>query len=421
MERLVGGRVRRLDDEVAARLKGDPRMAELILRGARQHLRPPSDDLVIATPWGRVRVPADEVRDAVEEIVRRDTAFAVGRTALRTRLRRMAWLAHQEARGDTAAPADVWESAMQSNADLNAAVGRIWPSLSAGVLVKRLLSNRRALAAAADGLLDAAEQALLLRPAGGRLDDEPWTVAELVLVDEAEAVLNGVSRTYGHVVVDEAQDLSAMELRALARRCPSRSMTILGDLAQATAPGAQSSWAAAVGHLGSPPTAAIEELELGYRVPKPILDVANRLLPTVAPGVRASQSVRLDGDAPTVVPVGAHELATRVAEVVRDQAASWGSVGVVVPEPLIGGVEDALAAAAVPFGDGRRGTMGDIVTVLEPPAAKGLEFDAMVVVEPAAFLSEGPVGGRLLYIALTRAVQQLTIVHTAELPAALMG
>jgi superfamily I DNA/RNA helicase len=92
-----------------------------------------------------------------------------------------------------------------------------------------------------------------------------------------------------------------------------------------------------------------------------------------------------------------------------------------VPEPLIGGVEDALAAAAVPFGDGRRGTMGDIVTVLEPPAAKGLEFDAMVVVEPAAFLSEGPVGGRLLYIALTRAVQQLTIVHTAELPAALMG
>jgi DNA helicase IV len=421
MERLVGGRVRRVDDVAAARLKGDPRMAAVILRGARQHLRPPPDDVVIDTPWGRVRVAADEVREAVEEIVARDTAFAVGRTALRTRLRRMAWLAHQEARGDAAAPADVWESAMRSNPDLNAAVSRIWPSLSAGVLIKRLLSNSRALAAAADGLLDATEQALLLRPGARRLDDEPWTVAELVLVDEAEAVLNGVSRTYGHVVVDEAQDLSAMELRAVARRCPSRSMTILGDLAQATAPGAQSSWEAAVAHLGSPPTAAIEELELGYRVPRPILDVANRLLPTVAPGVRAARSVRLDGDVPTRVAVPADELVARVAAVVRDQAAVWGSVGVVVPESLIAEVEDAIGAAGVAFGDGRRGAMGDIVTVLEPPAAKGLEFDAMVVVEPAAFLSDGPVGGRLLYIALTRAVQQLTIVHTADLPRALIG
>jgi DNA helicase IV len=421
MERLVGGRVRRFDSEAVARLKGDPRMAHVILRGARQHLRPPADDVVVGTPWGRVRVDAAAVRDAVDEIVGRDTAFAVGRTALRTRLRRMAWLAHQEARGDAAAPADVWESAMRSNTDLNAAVGRIWPSLSAGVLVKRLLSNRRALAAAADGLLDAGEQARLLRPSGGRLDDEPWTVAELVLVDEAEAVLNGVSRTYGHVVVDEAQDLSAMELRAVARRCPSRSMTILGDLAQATAPGAQSSWEAAVAHLGSPPTAAIEELELGYRVPRPILDVANRLLPTVAPGVRAARSVRVDGDAPTLVPVGEDELPARVAGLVRDQAAVWGSVGVVVPEALIAAVEEAIGTAGVAFGDGRRGAMGDVVTVLEPPAAKGLEFDAVVVVEPAAFLTEGPVGGRLLYIALTRAVQELTIVHAAALPAALIG
>src|SRR6185436_17442199 len=93
--------------------------------------------------------------------------------------------------------------------------------------VRRLLTNRRALAAAADGVLDADEQALLLRKPVRRLDDEPWTLADLV-------------------VVDEAQDLTAMELRVLARRCPTRSMTILGDLAQATAVGAQSSWAAAV-------------------------------------------------------------------------------------------------------------------------------------------------------------------------------
>lgn len=422
MERLVGGRVRRIDSADAARLKGDPRLAEVILRGARQHLRPPAEDLAIATPWGRLRLGAADVRSAVDEIVERGTAFAVGRTALRTRLRRAAWLAHQEARGDDAAPADVWESTMRSNSDLNAAVARIWPSLSAGVLVKRLLTNARALAFAADGLLTATEQATLLRPGGTKLDDEPWTVAELVLVDEAEAVLNGVSRTYGHVVVDEAQDLSAMELRAVARRCPSRSMTILGDLAQATAPAAQTSWEDAVRHLGSPPTASIEELELGYRVPKPILDVANRLLPTVAPGVRPSRSVRVDGEAPRLVavPPGA-ALAPQVVEVVRAQASTWGSVGVVVPAALLAEVEAALATAGVAFGDGATGAMGDVVTVLPPPAAKGLEFDAMVVVEPAAFLADDPAGGRLLYIALTRAVQELTIVHAADLPAALAG
>lgn len=421
VERLVGGRVRRSDAAEAARLKGDIRLAEVLRRGAHQHLRPPEEPVELGTPWGRLRLPAEEVRAAVAEILERGTAFAVGRTALRTRLRRMAWLAHQAARGDTAATHDVFESAMRANADLNAAVGRIWPSLSAAVLVKRLLTNQRALADAADGLLTPAEQQLLRRPGARRLDDEPWSLAELVLVDEAEALLNGVSRTYGHVVVDEAQDLSAMELRAVARRCPSRSMTILGDLAQATAPGAQSSWEAAVEHLGSPATASIEELELGYRVPKPILDVANRLLPEVAPGVRPSRSVRLDGNAPVRVAATDASLAGVVVGLVREHVAAWSSVGVVAPVGHADRLEAALTTAGVTFGDGRRGGLSDVVTVLLPPEAKGLEFDAVIVVEPAAFLLDGDEGGRLLYIALTRAVQELTIVHAAPLPAALVA
>lgn len=421
MERLIGGRVRAVDEPEVARIKGDPRLAEVLLRAARQHLKPPTQDLEVSTPWGRLRLPAPEVQDAITEIVARGTAFAVGRTALRNRLRRMAWIVHQEVRGDAAAPADIFESAMRSNPDLNAAVGRIWPSLSAVVLVKRLLTNRAAMAAAADGLLDGVEQDLLRRPGARRIDDEPWSVAELVLVDEAEAILNGVSRTYGHVVVDEAQDLSAMELRAVARRCPSRSMTVLGDLAQATAPAAQSSWEHAVVHLGSPHTARIEELELGYRVPKPILDVANGLLSTVAPGVRPPRSVRVDGTPPTIVAVTGERIARTVVEVVQGHSGGWSSVGVVVPASLIEGVEAALRVAGVAFGDAGRGGLSDVVTVLLPPEAKGLEFDAVVVVEPAAFFDDSAAGGRLLYIALTRAVQELSIVHSVPLPRALSG
>jgi DNA helicase IV len=419
VERLVGGRVSRQDAPEVARLKGDARMAPLLTTAARHHLRIPTEDLAVSTAWGPLRIPAADLADAVEEIVARGVPFAVGRNAFRTRVRRLAWLGHPDSKWEDAAPTAAFDQEMRTNTALNSAVARIWPSLSAPVLVKRVLTNQRALARAAEGLLDADEQQLLLRSSGAkRLDDEPWSLPELVLVDEAEAVLNGPGRAYGHAVVDEAQDLSPMELRAVARRCPSRSMTVLGDLAQATAPGALSSWEDAVVHLGSPPTASIEELELGYRVPKPILDVANRLLPEVAPGVRAAQSVRIEGLAPEVVRAARDEVPARTAAEVRDLAAAWSSVGLIVPEMWRDAVASALEDAGVEFGTGARGGLAGAVTLLDPPEAKGLEFDAVVVVEPGAIATDAR-GGRLLYIALTRAVQALAIVHAEPLPGAL--
>jgi DNA helicase IV len=195
---------------------------------------------------------------------------------------------------------------------------------------------------------------------------------------------------------------------------------VLGDLAQATEPAAQTSWEDAVVHLGSPASASIEELELGYRVPRPILDVANRLLPAVAPGVRAARSVRVDGDAPTVVTTSADTLSTEVATVVAGLAERWGSVGVIVPPDRAEAIGAALDGASVTFGTGARGGLGGVVTLLEPPEAKGLEFDAVVVVEPSKVYGDDR-GGRLLYIALTRAVQELAIVHAAPLPSALVA
>jgi DNA helicase IV len=442
IERLVSGpvgRVRAFDTPAVARLKGDARMALVLAAAARDLLRPPTGaagpggpdgtgdgdgrgdgEIRLPTPWGAVRLAAADVAAAVDEIVARGVPFATGRTAFRTRLARLARQAHVAARGEEdAVPADAFDAAWRSNAEANALAGKVWPSLSAPALVKRVLTSRAALARAAAGILAPDEQALLLRKGARRLDDEPWTLAELVLVDEAEALLNGVPRTYGHVVADEAQDLSSMEVRAVARRCPSRSMTVLGDLAQATAPGAQSSWDDVVRTLGSPPGVAVEELALGYRVPASIMDFANGLLPSVAPGVRAAGSVRAGGRDPELVPVDASGLAAEAAARVVAQAGEWASVGVVVPGPLADEVAAALAAAGVGFGTAGRLGRDSVVTLLAPPEAKGLEFDAVVVVEPAAFLGDGPSGGRLLYIALTRAVQALTVVHADPLPAAL--
>jgi DNA helicase IV len=329
----------------------------------------------------------------------------VGRNALRTQLVRIGAQAVAERRGEDAAPVGLAEE-LRTDKVFQRALASWWPAVSAQTLVRRMLSSPSALRAAAAGVLTDDEQRSLLRKATKRADDEPWTAADLVLVDEAHALADGARHTYGHIVVDEAQDLTAMELRALARRCPRRSMTVLGDLAQATRPGGQRSWDAALEHLGSPAGAEVAELDLGYRVPAPVIDYANRLLPEAAPDVRPSQSVRLAGEAPTVVQVEAGELAATVQRVVDEQAATWTTVGVVVPDGA-GTVLEQVAEG---------------VLVVSPAEAKGLEFDAVVVVEPALVARAGDdhhAGLRLLYVALTRAVQTLTVVHALPLPAAL--
>ncbi len=210
-------------------------------------------------------------------------------------------------------------------------MNRLWPVPSAPVLVRRILGNRRVLAAAAGGILSGGEQATLYRRVRGKQADAPWTRADLALLDEAEFVIGGPPRTFGHVVVDEAQDHSAMELRLLARRTPDRSMTILGDLAQATGSGAQIRWAEALGALQAP-HGRIAELELGYRVPAPVLEYANRLLPVAAPGVRPSRSVRTTGAPPRVLRE-ATPAAVRDAVVgaVTAEREDERSVGVVAP------------------------------------------------------------------------------------------
>ncbi|MGI8663354.1 MAG: HelD family protein [Acidimicrobiales bacterium] len=399
---LLGGRVRAFDSPVVAALKGDARMPAVIDNAVAATVRAPSDDLEFATPWGTVRLRAADARDAIDEVLARDVPHNVGRRALRTQVTRLAERVISERHGVDVAPLGFADE-LRTNKAFQDALSRWWPAVSAAAVVRRLLSSPTALRSAAGAELDAAEQQSLLRKPTPRAADEPWTAGDLVLVDEAEARVDGVRRTYGHVVVDEAQDLTAMEVRLVARRCPSRSVTILGDLAQATRPGAQTSWADVIDQLGGGSgSTTLTELDLGYRVPEPIVAFANRLLATAAPGLRPTRSVRTGGEAPVLIAVGVDELAMRVEAVVAELAAEWSSVGVVVPS----GAPSPRAEAAH-------------VLVVTPAEAKGLEFDAVVVVEPAMVVDDGidpGAGARLLYVALTRAVQTLTVIHALPLP-----
>jgi DNA helicase IV len=428
IERLVAGavdqHVRAVDPPARAALLGDARMAEVLGAAVTGQRKASGADLVLGTPWGRITIAAADVTAVLDEVADRGVPWTVGRGAVRTRLVALALEAYLARHADVDGPPSELEAAVRTSADLRKALTKLWPSASAPTLVRRLLTSRTALRRAATGILEPAEQALVLRPAAASLDDERWTVSEAVLVDEAVHRIDGVPRTYGHLVADEAQDLSAMALRALARRCPSASMTILGDLAQATEPGATSSWDEALRHLGSPATARREDLTVGYRVPAAAMELADRLLPRVAPGLVATRSVRVGGRAPRLLAVAGAEMEGAAVAAVQDLAGAWASVGVIVPGPeRRDALAAALLAAGVDAGQGARAVTGAAVSVVSPAEAKGLEFDGVVVVEPARFADEAldaSSAGRLLYIALTRAVQELVVVHAEPLPADLV-
>jgi DNA helicase IV len=284
-----------------------------------------------------------------------------------------------------------------------------------------VLGSPVAVRRAADGLLDRSEQQRLHRRSARRVDDEPWTQSDLPLLDEAEALINGVPAVYLHVVVEEAQDLSDMALRMVARRAPSGSLTVLGDVAQATTPGGQRDWTAVAELLGVGHQVDLCELETGYRLPDEILDWASRLLPEAAPGLRPARSVRQGGRAPVVRQTVSMGLLDEAVYDVADLAGSWGLIGVLAPPSLLAQVHQALVAAGLDVAPLDMARLEHQVNVLSASAAKGLEFDATVVVEPAAVADEEPGGARALYVALTRCVQELHVVHARDLPPALVS
>jgi DNA helicase IV len=300
---------------------------------------------------------------------------------------------------------------------LRDALDRRWPSVSPPALVADLLSNRERLAEAASGILADDEQRLLFRRRG-----RAWVAADGPLVDEAKDLIAGQSRAYGHVIADEAQDLSPMQLRMLARRCPSGSMTLLGDLAQGIGVWAHEDWREPVKWLPPGGGARIVELRYGYRSPSQVLRLASRLLPLAAPHVAPTEAVRPGRTSPSRIVSPREGLLGAVATEVGRLAALYGSVAVIVPAGLVDAVSAALASAGVNVGDAERHGLSRPVTVVAASGAKGLEFDAVVVVEPASIASELDTAGRglrLLYVALTRPTQHLSMVSSTSLPAEL--
>ncbi|MFD3625610.1 HelD family protein [Streptomyces sp. NPDC058726] len=405
--------VRGTDDATAAVIKGDARMAQVLRRALYSHVTMPTEPVTVVRGSRRWRVPAYELEELVQQLLDRDIRYGAARDALPQRIAH-AVLVQMERAGE--APDDRVQDAVARNAAVKAAVKAAWPAVDPAKLVLRLLSDPDFLADHAEGLLDEREQRDILwaRPAR-TVKSAKWSAADTVLIDEATDLIQR-THSLGHVVLDEAQDLSPMQYRAVGRRCTTGSATVLGDLAQGTTPWATRSWREALLHLGKQ-EAVIEELTAGFRVPTDVISYASRLLPHIAPGLAPVASIRENpgffevrraGGTDDVV-AGCHEL-----------LGNEGSVGLIVADTHVPELAEALTAAGITYvAPGEETTDATRLTLVPASLAKGLEYDYVLLHEPRAVVDAEPderTGLRRLYVTLTRAVSGLLITHTTDLP-----
>ncbi|MBM2620284.1 UvrD-helicase domain-containing protein [Actinoplanes sp. LDG1-06] len=389
----------RPEEAEVARLKGDGRMAGLLRRALYDRVGVPSDQRPIEVQLdGRpVVFTADEINLYVTRSRQTPGTYSQQRQIFRSL---MVNSATERAR----------ERRLGVRTGLDQLVERIWPSFSAAAVLRDLYHSRgRLIAAAGDELTDR-DIALLHRPRSERATGESWSQADLPLLDYLEALIHGIEEQYAHIVVDEAQDLSPMQLRSIAVRSSTGSMTVVGDIAQSTGLWARDNWDDVLEHLQGRLPLRLEELRYGYRVPRQVFEIAAQLLPFAAPAITAPQVVR-DGPAdPVFRLVDDESRAASAVEAAMAHASHGRSVAIICPAVHRWAVEAELAVRDVAWRAASRNELGQGVNLVSPQEAKGLEFDATVVVEPQDIIAEDARGHRLLYVALTRTTRYLHVV-----------
>ena len=437
---IPGVRVQGRDSAPSGRIKGDLRMVNLVRRAVADRQRPLSEDLRVGYGRRYLRMTVAES----EEIIRQGRRRFRTHNAARSFVVRAVFETLAESHPDGPAdPVEVRES-LGDQEPIRAALLRMWPMLSPARLLHDLYGSRALIRSAASGRLSDAEREALVRPweTNHNFSKRIWTVDDVPVLDEAFERLGPRPRfkhiddvrTYGHIVVDEAQDLSPMQLRMLTRRSLNGSMTIVGDIAQSTGAWAHANWSEILEHLPDRRPARRAELTVGYRIPGPTMDLASRVLRVAAPELDPPQAVRSDGDPPRFVSVGDHRadgktghqgqnlFEAAVAEAKTEQARlGQGNVALVCATDSYEALAAVLESSGVPYGRARRDGFDHSITLVPVSLVKGLEVDSTIVVEPSDIIEGEPQGARSLYVAVTRSTKRLVIVHAKALPGFLVS
>ena len=429
------------DESNSAAVKGNKRMVSVVADAIRDRERALRDDLVVGFGLARLRISVSQSRGIVREARRRYRRHNAGRRYVERE-----FFAALAASHHSQPDPDNVRYRLRRDSRVLEALEWMWPVLTPAQLLRDLFGSKALIASAAGEHFSEEESLTLFRPRGESLSDYRWSDADVALLDEAYSGLgprldrqrkarDPEIRTFGHIVVDETQDHTPMALRMISRRSLNGSMTLVGDIAQATAPGAAAIWDEVLNYM---PAGASEhrvrELTLSYRIPAPNLELANKVLAVVAPELAPPKAVRSVGSPPRVVEVAGQPIASvqslvekAVSMVLEEsEALEGGSIAVIAPASLIEMVDESLRAKGVDYGratTASRNVSGPLhpkIALVPVQLVKGLELDGTVVIEPATILDEEPQGLRALFVALTRSTKRLAIVHARPLPQVLV-
>ena len=420
------------DSALAEKVKGDIRMVDVIDKAVSDRERPLRDDVEIPFRSSYLRLSAEESERIVKTARRRFRRHNAGRRYVENEV----WEALAASWKRSEISATDLRREIANPGDVRLILEQMWPVLSPDEMLHDLFGSKALLRLAARGVLDDHEIDALLRPRSAATSDVRWTNADVALLDEAMVALgprpnrkgrideNDDIRTYGHIVVDEVQDLTPMQLRMVSRRSLGGSMTVVGDLAQATGSHAPATWDDVLEHLPAPRSGRMDAhriagLSVGYRMPGQITDLANRVLRVAAPELRPPKAVRAGNFPPDIVRTDDlyDEAARQVVSMI--ESVNGRSVAAVVPNDAVDEMSAALDRAGVEHSRAARNGLDAAVTVVPVGLVKGLEIDGVVVVEPSRIVAAELQGLRSLYVALTRATQRLTVVHSEPLPEAM--
>nr|WP_229886702.1 AAA family ATPase [Streptomyces griseoflavus] len=401
--------VRQADSEEVSVLKHSDRMATVLERALYARVRHPEESIAVTDGSYRWRVDSYDLARVIDEVRGMGVPYGIGREHVRSRV---VTLIQQQAERRAGPKSVTWARKIGRSKPVAALLEAAWPVARPEEVVATLLSDPAVMEAAADGVFDAAEQRALLWAKPPRSEKSAtWSVEDMLLLDEVAGLIER-PEGYGHVVVDEAQDLSPMQCRAIARRSAFGSITVLGDLAQATAPWSARTWQEQLTHLGKA-QATVVPLTTGFRVPAAVMELANRLVGALGVDVPPARSLRHDGE---LAVSAVDDLASATVSAVRAALDREGSVAVIAADDAVVATSAALRRAGIETATAEEVGTAARVTVLPATVVKGLEYDHVVVVEPAAIVESEPRGLHRLYVVVTRAVSRLDVLHTRPLP-----
>jgi DNA helicase IV len=414
---VTDARVRGNEALHIARIKGDLRMTDVVRRAVRQRQRPLREDLVVPYGVQRLRFTVRQSEELIARTRRRSRFHNHGRKFILEDFYDQ--LANS---GRYEVDPEELRDHLHSTDEVRAALEWMWPVLSATELLHDLYGSKALLRAAGERYFGGSIDSLYR--ARTEHSEVLWTAQDVPVLDEAHQLVGPRSgknkdhdlRTYGHIVIDEAQDLSPMQLHMIGRRSLNGSMTIVGDIAQATSAWAHQDWDSVVDQLPTDKGVTRHELTMGYRVPGPLIELAAKVLKLAMPGLTPPRAVRPEGDPPRFVTTNPDDFGTALATTIAEERAAIGAgnIAVICATGAAEDVSEFLNAHEIDHGVAYAGALEKEVSVIEVSMVKGLEIDAAIVIEPDSIVEFEPQGLRSLYVALTRATRRLAIIDTGD-------